>query len=115
MKKYFVFKDTISGWSYFWRMWVQFLLIAALGLGFYLLFVTSYKRASAMTEKKWLIILATPTLPFVSIFFIVINNFRGGASWILDGGTIFSISYFFYFIMHFWFLFFDGRVIYHEG
>lgn len=115
MKKYFVFKGTISGWSYFWRMWVQIILIAAFGLGLYLLFVTSYKRASAMTEKKWLRILATPTLPFIGISNLLLANDSDAAYISENIGPVMLLISLFYFVMHIWLLFFNGRVTEHKG
>lgn len=115
LKKYFLFKGTISGWSYFWRMWVQMFLIAVFGLGVYLLAVTSYKRASAITNKKWLRILATPTLPFVGISNILLAN-DSDAEYIAEnsGLGILLISLIFVFL-HIWLLFFNGKETNHSG
>ena len=66
MKKYFVFKGTISGWRYFIRTLLQTLLVPFL-IGLYLISVTAYKRASALTDKKWLIITAAISSPILSI------------------------------------------------
>jgi hypothetical protein len=57
MEKYFYFKGTISGTRYFLRIFLQSYLIGFFGLGFYLLFVTGYKRASALTDNKLIRIL----------------------------------------------------------
>lgn len=52
MKKYFVFKGEISGGRYFLRMFLQQYLIYLFGLGLYLMVVTSYQRACALTESR---------------------------------------------------------------
>lgn len=49
MKKYFVYdNEYISGWRYWWRMFLQSYLIAFFGLGAYLAAVTTYKRAKSL-------------------------------------------------------------------
>jgi len=49
MKKYFVYdNEYISGWTYWWRMLLQTILIAFFGLGIYLIGVTTYKRAKSL-------------------------------------------------------------------
>jgi len=115
MKKYFVFKDTISGWSYFWRMWIQIILIAAFGLGLYLLAVTSYKRASPMTERKWLRFLAIPTLPIIGTLNILMAN-ESDADYLMNNlGPILIIVILCYLGIHVWLLFFDSMKVEHMG
>jgi hypothetical protein len=115
MKKYFLFKGTISGWSYLWRLLLQTLLIPVLGLGIYLLAASGYKRASALTNKKWLRILATPTLPFLGLYNILNAN-ESDAEYFaqLGGNSLLYISIFFV-IVHLWMLFSDSKVEQHNG
>ena len=55
--KYFKFSGTISGERYFIRSFLQSFLTIAWGFGLYLLCVTTYKRASALTDYKLIRIL----------------------------------------------------------
>ena len=52
MKKYFIYgNEYISGWRYWWRQFLQTILVAFFGLGLYLGAVTTYKRSRSLENS----------------------------------------------------------------
>ncbi len=56
MKKYFTYSDEyISGWTFFGRTFLNYILIIFLGLGLYLQSINTYKRAKSLGHNNSLI------------------------------------------------------------
>ena len=104
MKKYFSFDGTISGKSYFIRSLLQTLLILFI-VGFYLLAVTSYKRASALTDKNWLKILAAISGPLLSVNQILTAGEADAEFMAENMPAIYFFIMFAFLILHLWLLF----------
>tara|TARA_B100000963_G_scaffold361003_1_gene394312 strand:+ start:1911 stop:2255 length:345 start_codon:yes stop_codon:yes gene_type:complete len=114
MKKYFVFKGTISGWRYFIRTLLQTLLVPFL-IGLYLISVTAYKRASALTDKKWLIITAAISSPILSINQIL-NQAESDAEFMAQNmPPVYWVFIIIFGLIHLWLLFANSKIENHEG
>ena len=114
MKKYFSFNGTISGKSYFIRSLLQTLLILFI-VGFYLLAVTSYKRASALTDKNWLKILAAISGPLLSVNQILTAGEADAEFMAENMPAIYFFIMFAFLILHLWLLFANSKNTNHQG
>ena len=114
MKKQFSTKGTISGWSYFIRTLLQAFL-AVFIVGLYLLAVTSYKRASALTDKKWLKIVAAISSPVLSINQILTANQADADYMASNMPFVYWIIIIAFGILHLWLLFANSKIEKHEG
>ena len=109
-----MFSGTISGWTYLIRSILQTFLIA-LVIGLYLLPVTGYKRASALTEKKWLRVTAA-----VSTLLLNCNSLMTAgecdAAFMVNNMPIFYWGVIFVCgILHLWLLFSNSKIQKHNG
>ena len=114
MKKYFSFDGTISGWSYFRRSFLQTLLIVFL-VGLYLLATNSYKRASALTDKNWLKILAAISGPLLSVNSILMSGDADAEFMAENMPAIYFFIMNAFLILHLWLFFANSRNTNHQG
>ena len=114
MKKYFVYKGTISGWRYLIRNFLQLLLVPFL-IGLYLISVTAYKRASALTDKKWLIITAAISSPILSINQFLTQTDRDAEFMAQNMPLVYWVFIIMFGLIHLWLLFANSKIENHEG
>tara|TARA_B100000900_G_C20565618_1_gene710927 strand:+ start:132 stop:497 length:366 start_codon:yes stop_codon:yes gene_type:complete len=121
MKKYFVFKGTISGWRYFIRLFLQQFLIFFFGLGLYLMAVTAYKRASAFFEDKVLRIFFSLSIVVSTIlssifgFILGYENYDYSIFFEDTFSTILTLCYLFLNGLHFYLWFANSKIKDHSG
>lgn len=80
MKKYFTYNNEyISGWRYWWRLFLQTMLIALFGLGLYLGAVTTYKRSKSLALSSTISLLLAIYFP-ISIILSFAIGYESGYS-----------------------------------
>jgi len=114
MKKYFNFDGTISGWSYFLRSLLQTALIPFI-VGLFLLVVTSYKRASALTDKNWLKIVAAISAPLFAVNQLLTQSDSDAEFMTENMPLIYWFIMIAFGIIHLWLLFANSNNTNHEG
>lgn len=113
--KYFCFQGTINGVSYLLRFLVNMILIPLFGIGIYLLAVTGYKRASALTKNKFLIYSSAFFIPILTTYNFI-GMFQEGLVWLHEiGGASLRILVMLSGVLHLFLIFKDSSVQNHNG